>query len=159
MSKPNKPNKPISHAPTKSVVSQPEQKFAVQPEHTSLIAHQHIRKYMEEAQLTNFSEDDLTAVLRLSSHLRIFGLLSAVGYINQSNAQSGKVRERTVPVWSSLLGQLLSEQNTLDRNHLMQHVLEMVENQPHQYMLQWQRALSMANHWNFWARAYKEKKQ
>lgn len=102
------------------------------------------------------TENDLTAVLRLSQHLRVFGLLSATGYVNQSNDQNGKIRQRTVPVWESLLGQLVDEKHVPDRQSLMQQVLEMANDRPAEYMATWRRALVLANHWNFWARAYKE---
>ena len=76
----------------------------VQPEQMSLTAHGHIQKYLKSEGKEHLEQEDLNAVLRLSQHLRIFGLLSAVGYINQSNDQEGKVRLRTVPVWKSLFG-------------------------------------------------------
>jgi hypothetical protein len=88
--------------------------------------------------------------------LRVFGLLSAAGYVNQSNAQGGEVRERTVPVWESLLGQLVNEENPPNRRNLMQQVVDLANNQPAEYMALWRKALILSNHWNFWARAYKE---
>jgi len=100
--------------------------------------------------------DDLTAVLRLSQHLRVFGLLSAVGYVNQSNDQNGKIRERTVPVWESLLGQLIDEKNPPKRKDLMEAVVKMAKTDPDLYLETWRRSLVLANHWNFWARAYQE---
>jgi len=126
----------------------------VQPEHMSLTAHKHIQAYLNNR--SGLSDNDLTAVLRLSQHLRVFGLLSAAGYVNQSNAQGGEVRERTVPVWESLLGQLVNEENPPNRRNLMQQVVDLANNQPAEYMALWRKALILANHWNFWARAYKE---
>ena len=128
----------------------------VQPEQMSLDAYGHIQKYLKTCNKTKLDKEDLTAVLRLSQHLRVFGLLSAVGYVNQSNAQEGKVRERTVPVWQSLLGQLLDKDNPLKDKQLMEKVVEMTKNEPSQYMATWRSSLSLANYWNFWARAYQE---
>jgi hypothetical protein len=123
----------------------------IQPEQMSLSAHAHIQKYKKVLE-----EEDLTAVLRLSQHLRIFGLLSAVGYINQKNDQGGKIRERTVPVWESLLGQLMDENNPPNRQELMDKVVKIAKEQPDVYMASWRRSLVLAQHWNFWARAYKK---
>jgi hypothetical protein len=122
----------------------------INPEQMSLSAHAHIQKYKKVLE-----EDDLTAVLRLSQHLRVFGLLSAVGYINQQNDQGGRVRERTVPVWESLLGQLINEKNPPKRQDLMKEVIKMANDNPAEYMATWRRSLVLAQHWNFWARAYK----
>lgn len=126
----------------------------VQPEQMSLQAHEHIQAYLENQ--PTLSEDDLTAILRLSQHLRVFGLLSAVGYINQSNGQEGKVRQRTVPVWRSLLGQLVLGSAKANSKDLMAAVVKIAQEQPMQYMATWRKSLILANHWNFWARAYKE---
>jgi hypothetical protein len=126
----------------------------VQPEQMSLMAHQHIQTYLNHR--TGLAEDDLTAVLRLNQHLRVFGLLSAAGYMNQGNDQNGQVRQRTVPVWESLLGQLLDSQTPPNRQDAMQSILEMANNRPREYMATWRKALILAQHWNFWARAYKE---
>lgn len=128
----------------------------VLPEQMSLVAHQHIQNYLSKYRKYRLDKNDLNSILRLSTHLRVFGLLSAVGYLNQSNAQAGEVRERTVPVWESLLGQMLDENNLLERQQMMTTVVEMTRNQPKQYMATWRRSLMLANHWNFWARAYQE---
>lgn len=128
----------------------------VQPEQMSLDAYGHIQKYLKSFNKTKLDKEDLTAVLRLSQHLRVFGLLSAVGYVNQSNAQEGKVRERTVPVWQSLIGQLLDKDNPPTGRQLMQKVEQMARNEPSKYMATWRSSLSLANYWNFWARAYQE---
>lgn len=128
----------------------------VQPEQMSLDAYGHIQKYLKSFNKAKLDKEDLTAVLRLSQHLRVFGLLSAVGYVNQSNAQEGKVRERTVPVWQSLLGQLLDKDNPPTGKQLMEIVVEMTKNEPSRYMATWRSSLSLANYWNFWARAYQE---
>ena len=95
----------------------------------------------------------------MSQHLRVFGLLSAVGYLNQANAQdNNEVRKRTVPVWESLLGQMVAvDKNQLsNKEELMTQIVEMTRNQPQEYMLNWRKSLLLANHWNFWARAYQE---
>jgi hypothetical protein len=149
----NRPNTPRSTAPTVQFTTGAQQ---VLPEQMSLIAHQHIQNYLRTYHKNRLDKNDLNSILRLSSHLRVFGLLSAVGYVNQSNAQAGEVRERIVPVWESLLGQMLDETNTLQRHEIMANVIAMTTNQPKQYMATWRRALMLANHWNFWARAYQE---
>ncbi len=130
----------------------------VKPEQMSLTAYAQIQNYMEQHGKTSMEKEDWTAVLRLSQHLRLFGLLSAAGYVNQSNAQPGAVRSRTFPVWGSLLGQMLglnlniAEQD--DRRQLMTLVQTMANNQPAEYMAKWRESLVLAQHWNFWARAY-----
>lgn len=126
----------------------------IKPEEMSLLAHEHIQVYLDKK--TNIADEDLTAVLRLSQHLRVFGLLSAVGYINQTNDQEGKIRERTVPVWRSLLSQLILGQATSDSKKLMEAVVAMAKQQPREYMTTWRKSLVLTNHWNFWARAYKK---
>jgi hypothetical protein len=130
----------------------------IKPEEMSLSAHQHIKNYMKKSStLTEtLTEDDLTAVLRLSQHLRVFGLLSAVGYINQSNNQASKVRERTVPVWASLLGQLLDDSAEFSQKDLREKMTALAKDSPQVYIATWRRALVLSQHWNFWARAYKE---
>lgn len=128
----------------------------VQPEQMSLTAHQHIQKYLNDTEKPKLHDKDVTAVLRLAQHLRVFGLLSAVGYLNQCNDQGGKVRERTKPVWKCLLGQLLDQDNPLEAKALMATVVRMAQNEPSRYMATWRRALILVNHWNFWARAYQQ---
>jgi len=126
----------------------------VNPEQMSLTAHKHIQRYLNGNPA--LAEKDLTAVLRLSQHLRVFGLLSAAGYVNQSNDQRGEVRERTVPVWESLLGQLIDEENPPGRQDLMTRVVRLAQDEPTLYMATWRRSLILTNYWNFWARAYQE---
>ncbi|MBE9129430.1 hypothetical protein IQ257_27485 [Coleofasciculus sp. LEGE 07092] len=125
----------------------------------SLTAHAHIQTYLNETGKSKLNKDDVTAVLRLAQHLRVFGLLSAVGYLNQSNAQEGKVRERTEPVWKSLLGQLIEPNNPPNAKNLMTNVVEMASQKPSEYMAAWRKSLILANHWNFWARAYQEEEK
>ncbi|MBD2667229.1 hypothetical protein H6G73_22635 [Richelia sinica FACHB-800] len=125
----------------------------------SLSAHEHIQKYLQYCRKQKLDKNDLTAVLRLSQHLRVFGLLSAVGYLNQANAQdNNEVRKRTVPVWESLLGQMvaLDKNKPPNKEELMTQIVEMTGKQPQEYMLTWRKSLLLANHWNFWARAYQE---
>lgn len=125
----------------------------IKPEQMSLAAHSHIQKILNDDVLT---AEDISAVYRLSQHLRTFGLLSAVGYINQSpNKAEGKVRERTLPIWKSLLAQLLNQAEDTESKKLMDTVINYANNRPEIYMLQWRRSLELSQHWNFWARAYK----
>jgi len=134
----------------------------VKPEQMSLTAYAHIQKYLKTAGKTDMEKEDLNAVLRLSQHLRLFGLLSAVGYVNQSNAQKGKVRDRTVPVWASLLGQMLGKEidtkDSLQRRELMEFVQQMANTQPGDYMASWRKSMMLSEQWNFWARAYAKEK-
>ncbi len=130
----------------------------VLPEQMSLTAYEHIQKYLQTYKKQKLDKNDLTAVLRLSQHLRVFGLLSAVGYLNQANAQGGEVRERTVPVWESLLGQMVAvdKDKPPSKEELMTQMVDITKDKPQEYMLMWRKSLLLANHWNFWARAYQE---
>lgn len=121
-------NPPIDRSPVPT--SSERQPTGVRPEHISLLAYKHIQQYIKSQGKQSLSQEDLNAVLRLSQHLRVFGLLSAIGYVNQSNAQEGKVRQRTVPVWTSLLGQLVNENNSLDSRELMQRIQTLASDQP-----------------------------
>lgn len=146
---------PVTPSPQNSQKSS----AVVQPEQMSLTAHQHIQEYLKAATKANIEKEDLNAVLRLSQHLRVFGLLSAVGYLNQSNAQeNNETRKRTVPVWGLLLGQMLGKtinaSNALERRELMETVAEMARENPAEYMATWRKSLILAEQWNFWARAY-----
>ena len=124
----------------------------IKPEQMSLAAHSHIQKILDDEKLTI---EDLNAIYRLSQHLRTFGLLSAVGYINQSSSKTeGKIRERTLPIWKSLLAQLLNQAEDIDPKKLMNTVISYANNRPDIYMLQWRRSLELSHHWIFWARAY-----
>lgn len=126
----------------------------VQPEQMSLTAHQQIQIYLQSKNRPSLEEKDLTAILRLSTHLRVFGLLSAVGYINQSNDQQGEVRQRTIPVWRSLLGQLINPENPPQARELMETVQNMARNNSTEYMMMWRKSLILSQYWNFWGRAY-----
>jgi hypothetical protein len=131
----------------------------VKPEEMSLIAHDNIQAYLRGYGKPEMDKEDLNAVLRLSQHLRVFGLLSAVGYLNQSNAaENNQVRLRTVPVWGCLLNLMLGHtvaQLTLkQRQDLMTEVVEITRKEPGKYMALWRKSLVLAEQWNFWARAY-----
>ncbi|MEA5537026.1 hypothetical protein [Crocosphaera sp. XPORK-15E] len=128
----------------------------VQPEKMSLSAHENIQYYLEKEKKTHLSQEDLNAVLRLSQHLRLFGLLSAVGYINQSNDQEGKVRQRTVPIWHCLLGKLIAPTEDLSKRQLMERIVDLTRNKPTEYMALWRKSLLLTSQWNFWARAYSQ---
>lgn len=139
-------------------LNQPPQRLnntnTVQPESVSLTAHEHIHKYLRQHNQTQLNQEELNAVLRLSQHLRVFGLLSAVGYINQTNDQEGKVRIRTVPVWRCLITGLLELPDNTNKKELMTQVVDLAKNKPSEYLVRWRQAMVMSNHWNFWARAY-----
>ena len=153
-----KPSTPSENIKVETVKSDNNSSLVL-PEQMSLSAHEHIQKYLKTYNKQKLDKNDLTAVLRLSQHLRVFGLLSAVGYLNQANAQdNNEVRKRTVPVWESLLGQMVAvDKNQLpNKEELMTQIVEMTRNQPQEYMLNWRKSLLLANHWNFWARAYQE---
>jgi hypothetical protein len=155
----------------------------IQPEQMSLSAHSHIQKLLKNGTLT---DEDVNAIYRLSQHLRVFGLLSAVGYMNQSaNESEGKVRARVSEMWKPLLVQLwISEEELLKIKNeniqtedkkstvielkdlmaiksldLMQKTIDYANHKPDIYMRQWRRSLELSQHWNFWARAYKAEKQ
>ncbi len=128
--------------------------LGITPEAISLTAHKHIKTYLAEQNQTQLNQEELNAVLRLSQHLRVFGLLSAVGYINQTKAEEGKVRQRTVPVWRCLIKGLLELPPETNTKELMTRVVNLAQNQPSEYLVMWRQSLVMSNHWNFWARAY-----
>lgn len=154
----------VQSSQAKSISNQPLQttplpapKQFVRPEQMSLEAYQHIQLCLTGK--SHLDKDDVTAILRLSQHLRVFGLLSAVGYLNQ--AKAGKVQDRTKPMWMPLLWRLVYEHEPvgLERD-LMTAVKQMAEDKAPLYMATWRKALILSNHWNFWARAHqKEDKQ
>jgi hypothetical protein len=129
---------------------------SIQPEQMSLTAHRHIKEIMNGK--TYMDEDDVTAVLRLTQHLRVFGLLSAAGFTKHTNEQDGRVRDRMPPVWTSLLRELIIENNSSTEFFLVETILNMAEKKPVEYMMLWRRSLIFANHWSFWAKAYKQPK-
>ena len=133
----------------------------VQPEKMSLSAHDHIQNYITQSQSNtkHLTKDEVTAVLRLRQHLRVFGLLSAVGFVNQSNQQEGKVSGITNQVWQVLLNKLVDENNALSSTQLMERVQTIAQNQQSNYMVLWRRSLTLSHYWNFWAKAYQEEKK
>jgi hypothetical protein len=139
---------PVKPTPVETPIIQNSR---VKPEHSSLQAYAHIQKYLNGKQ--KLSKEEVTAVLRLSQHLRVFGLLSAVGYLSQ--AKEGKIQEKTSPVWKSLLSQMIDLESPT-KQELMQQVEHMARGNSALYMATWRKALVLSNHWNFWARAYQE---
>ncbi|MFM5996507.1 MAG: hypothetical protein ACKPCQ_18120 [Dolichospermum sp.] len=155
----HKPNPPKPPNPSENekveTVKSDNNSSLVLPEQMSLFAHEHIQKYLRKYNKQKLDKNDLTAVLRLSQHLRVFGLLSAIGYLNQANAQdNNEVRKRTVPVWELLLGQIVNQAPS--KEEMMTQIVDIARNKPQEYMLMWRKSLLLANHWNFWARAYQE---
>ncbi|MEN8444694.1 MAG: hypothetical protein ABG776_06740 [Cyanobacteria bacterium J06555_13] len=135
----------------------------VQPEHTSLSAHEHILAYMNKYKRDpktpkTLTDNEMVAVLQLSQHLRVFGLLSAAGFVKQANQQSGDTKEKRRPVWELLLCQLLNDPEISDAETLKSAIIDMAKNRPAEYMALWRRALLFSKHWNFWARAYQAPK-
>ncbi len=149
-----KPAQPVSTSNQSSqVTSSPVQQQPVRPEQMSLDAYQHIQICLNKK--SQFDKDDVTAILRLSQHLRVFGLLSAIGYLNHSKA--GKVQDRTKPMWKPLLWRLIHENGPIGSEaELMTEIEQMARKQSPLYMATWRRALILSNHWNFWARAYQK---
>jgi hypothetical protein len=125
----------------------------VRPEQMSLDAFQHIQLCLNGR--SQLDKDDVTAILRLSQHLRVFGLLSAVGYLKHS--KEGKVQDRTKPMWLPLLWRLIHEHEPVgSASELLTEVEQMARNRAPLYMATWRKALILSNHWNFWARAYQK---
>ena len=93
-SNPPNPQKPVSSITAKPPTSCETVKVAtvksdnnsslVLPEQMSLNAHEHIQMYLQKYSKRKLDKNDLTAVLRLSQHLRVFGLLSAVVMVHPS---------------------------------------------------------------------------
>lgn len=136
--------------------SSPAQPQPVRPEQMSLDAYQHIQLCLNGK--SQLDKEDVTAILRLSQHLRVFGLLSAVGYLNHSKA--GRVQERTKPMWKPLLWRLMHENEPVGSEaELMAEVEQMARKQSSLYMATWRRALILSNHWSFWARAYQKEEK
>lgn len=153
----NKDTLIISAAAPSSTRTVSDSILSVQPEHMSLTAHAHITAYMvKQDSASSLSSNDVTAVLKLAQHLRVFGLLSAAGFVKQANQQEGEVKDRLRPVWESLLCQLLNIAEVGDADALMAAVVEMTGQRPSEYMALWRRAIAISKHWNFWARAYQQ---
>ena len=143
------PVKPVS------IENPPIQNSRVKPEHSSLQAYAHIQGYLGDR--SKLLKEEVNSILRLSQHLRVFGLLSAVGYLNQGK-DSGEVAKRTKPIWTSLLGQMIDSGRTLTNEELMKEVQKMASGDYRSYMALWRKALVLSNHWNFWAKAHEGEK-
>ncbi|MGI8932730.1 MAG: hypothetical protein ACR2FS_01515 [Phormidesmis sp.] len=158
--------KPISEATvgkTVSTVSSTSTALAavsVQPEHMSLAAHAHIVAYLEKFSkgMQQLEDSEMVSILQLSQHLRVFGLLSAVGFVKQANQQSGEVQKKRRQVWELLLCKLLNSNEVTDADALMKAVVEMTNNRPAEYLALWRRSIILSKHWNFWAKAYQKEK-
>ncbi|MBE9138184.1 hypothetical protein IQ254_13480 [Nodosilinea sp. LEGE 07088] len=145
----------------------------------SLLAHDHIQAYMSEQWRTQekrpkdkLTDAEATSIFQLGQHLRVFGLLSAVGFVSQSNQQGGDTSKQRGKVWKTLLGSLLSDAPSIrteelkedadfDAAKMMTKVKGLAEQQKTQseYMAMWQKALKLSKHWSFWAKAYQEEKK
>ena len=133
---------------------------AVQPEHTSLTAHSHIAAYIDKFERAErlLTDSEINAVLQLAQHLRVFGLVSAAGFVGQTNDQGGSTQEKRRPVWELLLCQLIDDPEVIDAKTLKREVLKIASDQPAMYMALWRRAVLFSKHWNFWAKAYQTPK-
>ena len=133
---------------------------AVQPEHTSLTAHSHIAAYLNKFERADqlLTDSEINAVLQLAQHLRVFGLVSAAGFVGQTNDQGGSTQEKRRPVWELLLCQLIDDPKVIDAKTLKSEVLNIASRQPAMYMALWRRAVLFSKHWNFWAKAYQTPK-
>jgi hypothetical protein len=154
-------------------------KHRIQPEKISLLAHDHIQAYISESwriqegrPKDKLNSAEATSVFQLGQHLRVFGLLSAVGFVSQSNQQSGDTSKQRGKVWKTLLGSLMGDAPSIsaeeikegadfDAAKLMAKVKGLAEQQQTQseYMAMWQKALRLSKHWSFWAKAYQEQTQ
>ncbi|MFE4108664.1 hypothetical protein [Almyronema epifaneia] len=129
----------------------------LQPEQMSLEAYRHIQECLQTKEAAYLQKEDVTAVVQLAQHLRVFGLLSAVGYVR--HAREGKIRERIRPMWLPLLWRLVCGDQKLPsdekqaRQTLMNATYTLSTQNPKGYMVKWRQALKLSNHWNFWARA------
>lgn len=128
----------------------------LQPEQMSLEAYGHIQECLKGGK-QYLDKEDVTAVVQLAQHLRVFGLLSAVGYVR--HARDGKIRDRIRPMWTPLLWRLvcgskaIPADETTARQILMDATHTLSKENPKGYMVIWRRSLKLSNHWNFWARA------
>lgn len=133
----------------------------LQPEQMSLEAYRHIQECLKRKAVTTLPKEDVTAIIQLTQHLRVFGLLSAVGYVR--HAREGKIRDRIRPMWMPLLWRLIfgsdakiPTNDSQARQNLMDETYKLSTQDPKGYMVKWRLALKLANHWNFWARAFQE---
>ena len=151
----------------------------IQPEKLSLLAHAHVQAYIseewrseEKRPADKLTDAEATSIFQLAQHLRVFGLLSAVGFISQSNQQGGDKSKQRGKVWKTLLGSLMSDAPSIQVEDikegadfhtakLMAKVKDLAEQQKTQseYMAMWQKAMKLSKHWSFWAKAYQEEKK
>ncbi|NJL87733.1 MAG: hypothetical protein HC886_19905 [Leptolyngbyaceae cyanobacterium SM1_1_3] len=123
----------------------------------SLEAYRHIQECLQTKEVSALQKEDVTAVVQLAQHLRVFGLLSAVGYVR--HAREGKIRDRIRPMWLPLLWRLICGDQKLPsdekqaRQTLMNATYTLSTQNQKGYMVKWRQALKLSNHWNFWARA------
>jgi hypothetical protein len=156
-------------------ITQPA-KPRIQPEKMSLLAHGHIQAYIsedwrvkKERPKDKLTDAEATSIFQLGQHLRVFGLLSAVGFVSQSNQQGGETSEQRGKVWKTLLGHLMGDAPSIQANDiktdeifdaakLMAKVKDLAGQSKTQseYMAMWQKALKLSKHWSFWAKAYQE---
>jgi hypothetical protein len=131
----------------------PALNYPVRPEQVSLDAYAHIQTCLKGRE--HLEKEEVTAILQLSQHLRVFGLLSAVGYLK--HAREGEVKKRTQPMWLPLLWRLVCGSESLGQEEeLLKKVEQMARNESALYMTTWRKALTLSQHWNFWARAYQK---
>jgi hypothetical protein len=143
--------KPINFPSLLPIVNTP-----VRPEQMSLDAYAHIQTCLHGRE--SLDKEEVTAILQLSQHLRVFGLLSAVGYLK--HAREGKVKERTQPMWLPLLWCLVYGSQPLGtKDDLLQEVEKRARTESALYMATWRKALTLSQHWNFWARAYQKEEK
>jgi len=151
----------------------------IQPEKLSLLAHAHVQAYIgeewrleEKRPADKLTDAEATSIFQLAQHLRVFGLLSAVGFVSQSNQQGGDTSKQRGKVWKTLLGSLMSDapsiraediktHGSFDAVKLMAKVKDLAEQKetPSEYMAMWQKAMKLSKHWSFWAKAYQEEKK
>lgn len=158
----------VASSPTASQPNTPAPKTSstaasckpLQPEQMSLEAYSHIQECLRDKKVESLKKEEVTAVVQLAQHLRVFGLLSAVGYVR--HAREGKIRDRIRPMWTPLLWRLLCgnkpkpEDDKKARQELMNVTYTLSTQDQRGYMVKWRQALKLSNHWNFWARAYQE---
>ncbi|NJR62635.1 MAG: hypothetical protein HC769_29855, partial [Cyanobacteria bacterium CRU_2_1] len=119
----------------------------------SLLAYNHIQECLKDKKVEYLKKEDVTAVVQLAQHLRVFGLLSAVGYVR--HARDGKIRERIRPMWTPLLWRLVcgDKQRPANdkqvRQELMNATYTLSTQDQKGYMVKWRQALKLSNHWNF----------
>jgi hypothetical protein len=141
---------------SQSSSSSPPQNHSIKPEEMSLQAYGHIQECLN--QRSHLSKKEVNAILLLSQHLRVFGLLSAVGYLN--HGKDGEKKQYVKPMWMPLLWRLVcGDQEKGTERDLMVKVEQMAKNEPSLYMVTWRKSLIWSNHWNFWAKAHQQEEE